>query len=161
MNDAWFSKTEVFLLHEIVARLNRLAQRRVLEPGGVSYAEFLVALAVLELDEPTQSEVGDWAEMSKSVVSQRVGTLLAKGFVEQRRETIDRRQVRLALTPLGQETLEAMCQQLAANSSKLLDLLGPGREQFRRSLTMLRQALIHEEAQRNGVQPVSQASPQA
>jgi DNA-binding MarR family transcriptional regulator len=161
MNDAWFSKTEVFLLHEIVARLNRLAQKRVLEPEGVSYAEFLVALAVQELGEPTQSEVCDWAEMSKSVVSQRVATLLAKGLVEQRREMSDRRQVRLALTPLGQETLAAMCRQLAGNASKLFDLLGPGRDRFRQSLFMLRQALIDEEAQPDGALPVLRASPRA
>jgi hypothetical protein len=83
MKNSWFTETEVFLLHEIVARLDRLARRRVLDARGVSYPEFLVAMAVRELPEPTHGEVGELLDMSKSLVSQRVSALLAKGIVEQ------------------------------------------------------------------------------
>ena len=52
MKNSWFTQTEVFLLHEIVARFDRLAPRHVLEAKGISYPEFLVAMAVRELPQP-------------------------------------------------------------------------------------------------------------
>jgi DNA-binding MarR family transcriptional regulator len=102
---SWFTETEVFLLHEIVARLDRLARKRVLDAIGLSYAEFLVAMAVNEIDQPTQGEVGELLDMSKSLVSQRVSALLTKGLLVQNRDTENRRQVRLVLTPQGRLTL--------------------------------------------------------
>ena len=60
------------MLNEIVTRLDRLARQHVLDAQGLSYPEFLVAMAVDELNEPTQVEVGDFLDMSKSLVSQRV-----------------------------------------------------------------------------------------
>ncbi|MGO9418667.1 MarR family winged helix-turn-helix transcriptional regulator [Roseiarcus sp.] len=146
MQNSWFTETEVFLLHEIVARLDRLARRRVLDARGVSYPEFLVAMAVRELPEPTHGEVGELLDMSKSLVSQRVSALLAKGIVEQRREQPDRRHVRLALTVAGRETLEAIYREMAGNASALFDGLGGSREPFRRTLAGLRDALVAEEA---------------
>ena len=104
--NSWFIETEVFLLHEVVARLDRLARRRVLDANGLTYAEFLLAMAVNELERPTQAEVGELLDMSKSLVSQRVGGLLAKGFIVQQRDAENRRQVRLDLTPAGRRTLE-------------------------------------------------------
>jgi len=146
MKNSWFTETEVFLLHEIVARLDRLARRRVLDARGVSYPEFLVAMAVRELPEPTHGEVGELLDMSKSLVSQRVSALLAKGIVEQRREQPDRRHVRLALTASGRETLEAIYREMAGNASTLFDRLGRSREPFCRTLAQLRDALVDEEA---------------
>ncbi len=146
MKNSWFTETEVFLLHEIVARLDRLARRRVLDARDVSYPEFLVAMAVRELPEPTHGEVGELLDMSKSLVSQRVSSLLAKGIVEQRREQPDRRQARLALTASGRETLDAIYRDLAGNASTLFDRLGGSREPFRQTLARLRDALIDEEA---------------
>ncbi|MGO9007350.1 MAG: MarR family winged helix-turn-helix transcriptional regulator [Beijerinckiaceae bacterium] len=146
MRNSWFTETEVFLLHEIVARLDRLARQRVLDARGVSYPEFLVAMAVREMSEPTQGEVGDLVDMSKSLVSQRVAALMAKGFLEQRREQPDRRHARLALTPKGRETLEDIYELMATNASRLFEALGPSRPQFHQALVFLQQALVAEEA---------------
>ena len=153
MKSSWFTETEVFLLHEIVARLDRLARRRVLDARDLSYPEFLVAMAVRECPEPTHGEVGELLDMSKSLVSQRVASLLAKGVVEQRREQPDRRHVRLALTAAGRETLDAIYRDLAGNASALFDQLGPSREPFRRTLAQLRDALVDEEARDVGNPP--------
>ncbi len=146
MKNSWFTETEVFLLHEVVSRLDRIARKRVLDPRGVSYPEFLVAMAVREMSEPTQGEVVDVLDMSKSLVSQRVAARMAKGFLEQRRERPDRRQARLALTPKGREALEGIYQLMASNASRLFEALGPSQPQFRQSLLFLRQALVAEEA---------------
>jgi DNA-binding MarR family transcriptional regulator len=83
------------------------------------------------------------------------------GFVEQRREERDRRQVRFTLTRLGQQSLNGMCRRLAGNASKLFDMLGPKRDEFRQSLFMLHQALVDEEAQPDGALPFLQASRRA
>lgn len=146
MKNSWFTQTEVFLLHEIVARFDRLAPRHVLEAKGISYPEFLVAMAVRELPQPTHGEVGKLLDMSKSLVSQRVGTLLAKGFIVQRRDPENRRQVRLALTKSGQQALEGVYEELATSASTIFDVLGPKRRQFLQSLRRLQDALIAAEA---------------
>jgi DNA-binding MarR family transcriptional regulator len=138
---SWFIETEVFLLHEIVVRLDRLARKRVLDAAGLSYAEFVLAMAVNELERPTQAEVGELLDMSKSLVSQRVAGLMAKGALVQRREADDRRQVRLELTAAGRRTLERVYEQLAGNAEKLLDVLGGERAQFHQSLRRLRDAV--------------------
>jgi len=146
MKNSWFTETEVFLLHEVVSRLDRIARKRVLDARGVSYPEFLVAMAVREGSAPTQGEVCDLLDMSKSLVSQRVASLMTKGFLEQRRESPDRRQARLALTPEGRETLQAIYHAMATNSSRLFEALGPARQQFREALVFLQKALVAEEA---------------
>ena len=59
MEKSWFTQTEAFLLHEIVTRLDRLARKRVLDARGVSYAEFLIAMAAREMARPTHGEIGE------------------------------------------------------------------------------------------------------
>jgi DNA-binding MarR family transcriptional regulator len=151
--NSWFIETEVFLLHEIVARLDRLARKRVLDSIGLSYAEFVLAMAVNEMGRPSQAEVGALLDMSKSLVSQRVGGLLAKGFLIQQRSAENRRQVRLELTTAGRKTLETIYRQLAGNAEMLFDVLGPARSQFLQSLRRLRIAIAAAEASLEGEQP--------
>jgi DNA-binding MarR family transcriptional regulator len=146
MDNSWFTQTEVFLLHEIVTRLDRMARTRVLDSRGFTYAEFLVAMAINEMAQPTQGEVGELLDMSKSLVSQRVASLLAKGFVIQTRDSENRRQVRLVLTKTGRQALEGAYDQLAGNAETLLDVLGPARPQFLQSLRRLRDAIALAEA---------------
>jgi DNA-binding MarR family transcriptional regulator len=151
--DSWFIETEVFLLHEIVARLDRLARRRVLDAAGLSYAEFVLAMAVNEMERPTQAEVGELLDMSKSLVSQRVGGLLAKDFIVQQRQPENRRQVRLELTAAGRQALETIYAQLAGNAEQLFDVLGPSRPQFLQSLRRLRDAIAAVETSLEGGKP--------
>jgi DNA-binding MarR family transcriptional regulator len=146
MDNSWFTQTEVFLLHEIVTRLDRMARARVLDPRGFTYAEFLVAMAVNEMAQPTHGEVGELLDMSKSLVSQRVASLLAKGFLVQLRDSENRRQVRLVLTTTGRQALEGTYDQLAGNAETLLDVLGPSRPQFLQSLRRLRDTIAFAEA---------------
>ena len=151
--NSWFIETEVFLLHEIVARLDRLARKRVLDSAGLSYGEFVLAMAVNEMERPTQAEVGELLDMSKSLVSQRVGGLLAKDFIVQQRDAGNRRQVRLDLTATGRRTLETIYGQLAGNAERLFDVLGPARPQFLQSLRRLRDAVAAVEASLEGGKP--------
>jgi DNA-binding MarR family transcriptional regulator len=151
--NSWFTETEVFLLHEIVARLDRLARKRVLDAIGLSYAEFVLAMAVNEMERPTQAEVGELLDMSKSLVSQRVSSLLTKGYLIQQREPENRRQVRLDLTAAGRQTLEKIYEQLACNAAKIFEVLGPSRRQFLQSLRRLRDAIATAEASQEDGKP--------
>lgn len=147
MKESWFTQTEVFLLHEIVARLDRLAGKHVLAGRGMSYGEFLVAMAVRELGQPTHGEAGDMLDMSKSLVSQRVAGLLAKGYIEQHRDPRNRRQVRLELTAAGQAALEKVYRELVDKASAIFDVLGASRPQFLQSLRLLQKAVTDAEEQ--------------
>ncbi len=161
MAKSWFIDTEVFLLHEIVALLDGLARKRVLEPLGLTYAEFLVAMSALEFDAPTQSEVGFRLEMSKSLVSQRVASLVEKDILRQRRDPANRRQVRLELTENGARVLERVYGQMANNAAELFDVLGTSRPAFRQSLLRLTEALAKravEEGARSGGHPLHKPS---
>jgi MarR family transcriptional regulator, organic hydroperoxide resistance regulator len=137
MAKSWFIETEVFLLHEIVVLLDGLARKRVLEPLGLTYSEFLVAMSAREFDAPTQSEVGFRLEMSKSLVSQRVASLVQKDILCQRRDPANRRQVRLELTKNGAVVTETIYRQLADNAEEIFEVLGPSRPDFRQSLLRL------------------------
>jgi len=146
MENSWFTQTEVFLLHEIVARLDRLARERVLESSGVTYAEFLVAMAVNEMEQPTQAEVGELLDMSKSLVSQRVSNLLTKGLLVQNRDMENRRQVLLVLTAKGRRALARIYEKLAGNATAIFDVLGASRGQFLESLRRVRDAIVAAQA---------------
>jgi DNA-binding MarR family transcriptional regulator len=150
MSASWFTETEVFLLHEIVARFDRLARRLVLDARGISYAEFLVAMAVREMGEPTQNEVCDLLDMSKSLVSQRVAALATKGMLVQNRDAANRRQVRLALTANGREALETIYAELATHAAPAFEAMGPDRPAFHATLIRLRDALAATEVEGPG-----------
>jgi DNA-binding MarR family transcriptional regulator len=117
----------------------------VLDARGISYAEFLVAMAVREMDGPTQNAVCDLLDMSKSLVSQRVTALMAKGIVIQHRDAANRRQVRLELTPAGRTALEAIYGELAHHAARAFERMGPARPAFHATLVGLREALAAEE----------------
>lgn len=87
-------------------------------------ATVLVAMAVLEMGQPSHGEAGDMLDMSKSLVSQRAAGLLAKGYAVQHRGAPNRRQARLELTPAGHEALEEIYQELADKASAIFDVLG-------------------------------------
>ena len=83
-----FKDSEIYLLHEITTRLDRIARLRILGPSGITYPEFLVLMAARELPAPTQEEVCAFVDMSKSLVSQRVSALMKKGFLSGRTATL-------------------------------------------------------------------------
>jgi DNA-binding MarR family transcriptional regulator len=100
-----FTDSEVFKLHEIVIRLDTIAQKAVLAPVGLTYAEFLVLMAVRELPQPRQQDVSGMIGASKSLVSQRVKSLAAKRLLRQTVNENNRREHQLELTRKGSEVL--------------------------------------------------------
>ncbi len=140
-----FRDSEVFLLHEIVTRLDRLARVRILEREDVTYPEFLVLMAIREMGTPAQVDVGGLLDMSKSLVSQRVLALLKKGLVVQSPDPQSRRHVRLALTDGGRTTIDRIYAAMIKRSSTCFEKLGRSHPAFVDALQGLRTMLVHEE----------------
>jgi len=145
MKQAGFKQTELYLLHEIVIRLDRLARESILEPEGITYAEFLVLMATRELPSPSQEEVGAFIDMSKSLVSQRVSPLMKKGLLRQEEDAENRRRVRLALSPKGLQVVERIYGTMEESTEPLFAALGKMRPAFRQSLATMAEELSKEE----------------
>lgn len=145
INSPRFGGSEVFLLHELVSRLDGFSRRRTLGPLGLTFAEFMILLGIQFCAPSTQEAVGNFASMSKSLVSQRVGVMVKKGLVFQERNSSDRREVFLRLTTEGLGKLSKSQSQLNQSSETLLGHLGTDREAFRSALVTLIEVLKNEE----------------
>ena len=145
MAKAGFKDTELYLLHEITIRLDRIARLRILAPAGITYPEFLVLMAARELPSPTQDDVGAFLDMSKSLVSQRVSALMKKGYLRQTDDPDNRRKVKLALTPRGAKGVGDIYRAMESASRQLLASLGNARGPFRDTLATLAELLAAEE----------------
>jgi DNA-binding MarR family transcriptional regulator len=140
-----FRDSEVYLLHEITTRLDRIARQRFLNPAGLTYPEFLVLMAVREAGSPTQDDVAVFVDMSTSLVSQRVKTLVKKGFLRQKGDPENRRRVRLGLTTAGTSTVEKIYASMVGEAGRLFEALGPARAGLRKMLLGLAEGLAREE----------------
>jgi DNA-binding MarR family transcriptional regulator len=145
MRSSQFNQSELFLLHEIVVRFDRIARIRILGPRRVTYPEFLLLMATRELAAPTQDEVAYFLDMSKSLVSQRVASLLKKKLIVQTPDPENRRQVKLHLTDRGRKLVEDVYEDMERSSAALFDSLQPARKAFRENLAQLAQELAREE----------------
>ena len=145
MRDEGFKGSEVYLLHEITTRLDRIARLRFLAPAGITYPEFLVLMAARELPAPTQEQVGSFVDMSKSLVSQRVSALMRKRLLRQDGDPADRRMVKLGLTAAGKKEVARIYNAMLTSSDTLFNAMGDHRPAFRSALIGLAEGLAREE----------------
>ena len=140
-----FRGSEVYLLHEITTRLDRIARVRFLAPAGITYPEFLVLMAARELPAPTQEQVSSFVDMSKSLVSQRVSALIRKGLLGQEGDPEDRRVAKLALTAAGKKEIAGIYGAMVSSSDAIFSGMGDSRHGFRGALVRLAEGLAREE----------------
>ena len=145
MGGEGFKDSEIFLLHEITTRLDRIARLRFLAPAGITYPEFLILMSTRELPAPTQEEVGAFVDMSKSLVSQRVSALMKKGLIKQDGDPENRRKVKLGLTGAGKQKLSRIYDAMISSSAELFDAMGDFRPAFREALVRIAENLAREE----------------
>ncbi|MEI8095701.1 MAG: MarR family winged helix-turn-helix transcriptional regulator [Spirochaetales bacterium] len=137
MTEADFRETEVFLLHKLVIHLDQFARNEVLRNEGITYSEFLVLMAVAEVEVPVHDNVCRYLDQSKSLVSQKITALRTKGLVRQQERSENRRQTLVYLTAEGAQVLSRTAGLLSAASEELFTLLGAGRETFHNDLRVL------------------------
>jgi len=87
---------------------------------------------------PSQRELADRLQVSEPVVVEIVDALEARGLVERRRDTADRRLNALHVTAAGQDVLKEATARLMASSEELTKPIGAsGDEELRRLLLKL------------------------
>jgi MarR family transcriptional regulator, organic hydroperoxide resistance regulator len=143
-----FSESEVFKLHEIVIRLDAYAQGVLLAPIGLTYAEFLVLMAVRESRSSTHQDISGAIGASKSLVSQRVKSLEGKRMARQVVNAKNRREHFVELTPKGSETLDRAYASLLGASEEVFGPLGKDRDRLNLLLDRLLEAMGKIEAAR-------------
>jgi DNA-binding MarR family transcriptional regulator len=149
-----FTESEVYKLHEIVIRLDAYAQGVLLEPIGVTYAEFLVLMAARESRSSTHQDISGLIGASKSLVSQRVKSLEGKRMARQVVNAKNRREHFIELTPKGNETLDRAYASLLGASEGVFGPLGKERGRMNQLLDhILEQIGNIEDAPRNRETP--------
>ncbi len=141
-----FADSEVYKLNEIVILLDRFARLVLLAPYKITFNEFLVMMVARERSRPSQTEVVESLDTSKSLVSQRVRSLVGKGLIAQTYDPGSRREVHLDLTARGAKLLDEVYGTLLASADSLFALLGGRRREFGECLSDLLEALRADSA---------------
>ena len=79
------------------------AYRRILEPLGLTYPQYLAMLVLWEQDGLTVKDIGRRLCLELGTLTPVLKRLEAIGYVHRTRDPSDERQVRVALTPHGRE----------------------------------------------------------
>jgi DNA-binding MarR family transcriptional regulator len=109
---------------------------RVLDAQGITHAGWQVLIALKKEDGLTQREVAERVYVTSATVTGVVDTLEREGFVVRERDELDRRVVRVSLTPGGRRRLERTFKTVAAEMAPLFEDLTPREEAVvRRFLT--------------------------
>ncbi|WP_431804622.1 MarR family winged helix-turn-helix transcriptional regulator [Microbacterium sp. bgisy203] len=110
------------------------AYREVLKPWGLTYPQYL-AMVVLAADDAggrTVSDLGDEMHLDSGTLSPLLRRLEARGFASRRRDTVDERVVRVALTSEGRATLAAVREAAGCLVRAFLDGTGHPRDLLER-----------------------------
>ena len=137
-----FQHSEVYKLHELVIRLDEIA-KRILEPLGISYADFLVLLNASEYDRRRQSDIAATMGLSKPSVSLRIKALVQKGLVHHTQNDVNRREWFVGLSDEGRNVVARAEGLLSDEATPVFSSLGSAREGFREQLDHLLETLRH------------------
>jgi DNA-binding MarR family transcriptional regulator len=106
--------------------------KRLLEPYGLTYPQFLVVVALAQQEHQTVSQLGEALFLESSTLTPLLKRMEAAGMVTRQRDTRDDRVVRLALTPRGMQVAQEIAcvplEMLAASERELEPLQQMARE---------------------------------
>jgi len=106
--------------------------KRLLEPYGLTYPQFLVVVALARQEDQTVSQLGEALFLESSTLTPLLKRMEAAGMVTRQRDTRDERVVRLALTPRGMQVAQDIAcvplEMLAASERELEPLQQMARE---------------------------------
>jgi len=143
-----FTESELYLLHETVLFLDRIAEEEILPPFGVTYADCLLLIKIGHHPGATQQELAEYLNVGKSSLSQRLGFLLERELAVQEVRPGNRREKRIHLSPAGLRLTEK-CEDALARAGESI-FKGPRieRASWRARLKAIRNRLA--EAAREG-----------
>lgn len=105
MND--FTESTAFKLHRATVLIDRVADGYLEREHGIRYAPFLVLLMVRVLGEPSQQAIASNLDVSRASITQRVSALVDRGLLTTAPDPDDARALRVSLTPVGRELIDA------------------------------------------------------
>ncbi len=115
-------------LFGLASRLIGMVSHRMLEQHGISGAGLAVLQVLGSEDGLKSTEVANRIWTTPATLSTVVNTLERDGYVERRRESHDRRVVRLVLTEHGRTSLDNARQDVSGQYSELFDYIDPADE---------------------------------
>jgi DNA-binding MarR family transcriptional regulator len=134
------------LIH-LLSAAERLVRRRLaglLGEAGVSVEQWRVMSLLADGAGHTMTEVADFALLPGPTLTKLVDGLVSDNIVYRRVDQLDRRRVRIYLTPRGRETHEILHQLVADHHD---ELLAPTDAEERALLEALLLALVNEAPQ--------------
>lgn len=113
-----------YLLHALVARLDAAADEMLRRDHDISYARFLVLLAVERLGTPTQRELAAEQQVSDPAMSRTVAALAADGQLDVRTVPGNGHRRAISLTPRGRRLVDEGSDLLESAFASLAELAG-------------------------------------
>ena len=113
-----------YLLHALVARLDVAADEMLRREHDISYARFLVLLAVERLGTPTQRELAAEQQVSDPAMSRTVAALAADGLLDVRTVPGNGHRRALGLTARGRGLVGAGSDLLESAFAGLAEVAG-------------------------------------
>lgn len=93
------------------SRLVTQAYRPLLEPLGLTYAQYMLLMVLWERDRQSVSEICEHMRLASSTVTPLLQRLEQSGLVVRQRDTVDARQTLVCLTKQGQQ-MEERCREV-------------------------------------------------
>lgn len=128
-----------FALHSTMLAMNK-AYRRLLEPLGLTYSQYLVMLVLWQRDGLTVSEIGEQLFLNSATLTPLLKRLECQALLARRRSGEDERQVLISLTDKGRE-LQAMAKDIPEKLGQTLECGGLHLDELRKELIQLRKRL--------------------
>jgi len=115
--------------HGLAARLERF---------DVTVAEWVILRSLYHRPPQLPSALADELDVSRPTISKLADRLVAKGYVERREDTDDRRRLQLTLSAEGESLVPELCARADANDEAFFGDLSPAeRAEFEATLTRL------------------------
>jgi DNA-binding MarR family transcriptional regulator len=117
--EMWVTIRELF-------KFLQFRDRDAMTACGLSVAQCYAVDAIGMPGQLTLNELAETLYITPSTASRTVDDLVRKGLVERRQDPVDRRAIRLSLTPPGQALYEALRRHLIQRQMTILEQLDPG-----------------------------------
>lgn len=79
------------------------AYKRLLDPLGLTYPQFITLITLWKKDSQTVGEIGRQLYLETNTLTPLLKRLEVMGLITRQRDTADERQVRISLTAMGQQ----------------------------------------------------------
>jgi DNA-binding MarR family transcriptional regulator len=133
-----------FAIYSANHALNRV-YKALLDPLGLTYSQYLVMVVLWQRDGQTVGQIGEKLFLESNTLTPLLKRLEAAGYVSRVRDNADERQVRVMLTPAGEDLREkarSVPACILAASGQTSDQLG----RLTAELAALRDVLEHKAA---------------